>query len=398
MRHVRQCVDPLDISTRHVNLITNITMSTGSVYDKWVKALLEGAEGSDVIAMMRKHYTRQAKNNGEEQLNECTLRTKVSDVKKMFLLSEASSNQRNTHMEYEKGVQRLIKASKGAHKNSKDAVNRFLKLPLDQQAKEIRYEDGLGTGHEAIDAAFSSIKVLPDTLESFRVDPKENESCKRDASARLLRKKKFEVPSLQQVLEHTLNVLKEPEKNPNMTIAALLVASGRRTTEMMNGTSKFSRLEGHAHGCHFCGQLKARRHVKTMTFKIPLLVEFTKFKKAFDFIRKWQGDVKHLSNKQISTRYQPNLQRHLKTHKFGGLDANPHLFRAIYMRAVLLMYDWGSHRDKRIAKYCLGHAEGTTSDHYDHVVVVDSKQHKNVLGAFPMTEEELVEIEEIVDG
>ena len=164
----------------------------------------------------------------------------------------------------------------------------------------------------------------------------------------------------------------------------------------------FEPLTSTEYGCYFTGQVKT---AVQFTYTIPLLVPFRLFARGLDAVRKWQGDmreVRALDNNQVSKRYQPNLSRHLKAegNDFGGLHVHPHMMRACYMRLVLHLFDWGDHRDKRIAKYCLGHALGNTSDHYDHIRLVtsDLKYGRGSFGTFPVAEDELRRVEKLLAG
>ena len=69
------------------------------------------------------------------------------------------------------------------------------------------------------------------------------------------------------------------------------------------------------------------------------------------------------------------------------------------MRYVLTVFDWSDHRDKRVAKYCLGHASERQGDSYDHIDLKNDKALENTLGTFtPLTEADMTRFEAIVAG
>lgn len=376
-----------------------------SVYDPWVNALLDGRPASEVLAAMRRHYTAKGK---QGELNECTLGKAVGKVKKLALEATPGPGQRNVHPSYRKGLQRLRAARKQADSACAAAVDAFLKLSVADQAKEVQFleRDGGGArtglcgrlgGDPRVAKAFAALQVVPETFRDFRVDREERESCAETSKLRLLRKKTVSIPDVEALIAHARGVLATPrEAHANDLMTALLFASGRRTAELLNGRSQFTKLAGHAHGCHFKGQLKARKHVAEAWFTIPLLVPFSAFQAGLLALREWQGDVSALSNDQVSNRYQPNLGRHLAEHPVGGVYVRPHLLRAIYSKFVLLFFDWKDHRDKRVIKYCLGHSNTQNSDFYDHIKCKNAAHLEDSLGVFPLSEAELQRMEELV--
>ena len=216
-----------------------------SVYDPWVTALLEGVAGDKVIEAMRKHYTDK---NGN--LNDCVLKTKVSDVKKRFLMATPEHNQRNTHKSYtgkkrEDAEQRLRSlAAKSKDTSCASSVEAFLNLNLFEQAKDLKKrETRSDVGRKSlcdvsdakVKAAFDKLQILPPNLETFRIAPHERETCKKIFSSRLLEKKTIEIKT-GAFLERAGSILTDvATSNPNMLIAALLLVSGRRTAEILNG-------------------------------------------------------------------------------------------------------------------------------------------------------------------
>lgn len=402
------------------------------VYDQWVNALFEGDEGSDVVARMRTYYTQNSKSG---KLNDCTLRTKVSDVKNIFIRDFAAMSAA-VHKKDKKALEDLKTRGRKKSKIVQDAiqsyfrdlsalrekamvstsclaaVNAFDALPMAEQIKEIQRRDrksdrrslceALGN-HTAVKAAFAKLSVLPANVRSLRIFATESKRCDKRTSNSMLRRTKMFVPSAGAYLEHIETVLTRPDDyDVQLVIACLLAASGRRMTEVMSMQSTFKAIP-FARGCDFYGQLKTSHRRE---YRIPLLVPFKTFEKALRFVKAWQGKtVTELTNKQISQRYQPNLSRFLNkkndgeyANRIGGVHVHPHALRAIYMAFVLLVFDWRDMWDKRVAKYCYGHADKETTYHYDFVEIQHGlNKYRNSYGNFPLSEEELVASEEMND-
>lgn len=407
------------------------------VEQQWVNQLLDGVPGEKVVEHMRKHYT-PTEGPKKGVLNECTLRTKVTDVKKMALLATPKKGQRNVHPDYKSGLEKLRGLKDDTNELCARSIDAFLNPPDVREDDEAgrRYEQmkllrksrsthGRKSlcrhfdGNEDVQRVFAELRLLPDNFETFRVKDVETERCKRTSETRLLRKDVFVVNDAYNMLQYAKAVLEKPGVfNIQEVIAALLFVSGRRTTEILNCRSTFEPMaHGYRHGCAFSGQLKTNHNVNTMTYTIPLIVPFSVFINGLDAVRNWQkptANIKALTNRQVSRRYQPNLQRHLAEHGFAGvLGIRPHLLRAIYMRFVLEMFDWGKRTERRVAKYCLGHSSSQHQQHYDHVELKNDANLKTVLiirsnrlgskrvtneSVFPLSESELQRVEELVSN
>lgn len=390
-----------------------------SVYDPWVSALFEGVDGAEVVQRMRTYYQEISKSGA---LNDCTLRTKVSEVKRRFMdeyeeigrgmaKSERKMSKacRDALAAYAKGLKNLEEAAKEASAKCRGAVKEFGALPVRSQVREVRYRDHPKRDRQSlcepfgddlgVKAAFAALVVLPTNLETLQLLASETQRCAKKTSMSMLRRPKTVIPSLGKFIDAVNAALRAPEldakgrlSEPHLVIACLLAACGRRTTEVMSWRSTFEELKGFDSGCVFSGQLKTRGSVSG-AYKIPLLVPFTSFRNALNHLRTWQGtDAAQLTNKQISVRYQGGLSKWFASQKnLGGIKGvHPHLLRAIYMAVVLKVFNWGSHWDKRIAKYCLGHAEKETTYHYDFIEITSgAKKYSKRFGVFPLSEAEL---------
>jgi hypothetical protein len=151
---------------------------------------------------------------------------------------------------------------------------------------------------------------------------------------------------------------------------ALLVLTGRRTTEVLNGRSAFDAApDPREHACLFVGQLKARS--ARAPYRIPLLAPFADVAAALACLRRRQagggggggggdrdGGGGGLSNVDVSRRYQSGLGQHLKAHPVYASLGKVHALRAVYANACLHLFDWSDRpwSDNAVVMHVLGHA------------------------------------------
>ena len=110
-----------------------------------------------------------------------------------------------------------------------------------------------------------------------------------------------------QLLRVVASMLEEatPTLSDAQLILPLLLASGRRTSALLNGRSTFLPLP-EAHYCLFGGQLKKKG--AAVAYRIPLLVPYELFDRGLRALRAKQGEAQ-VSNAEASRKYQGNLGR-----------------------------------------------------------------------------------------
>lgn len=370
-----------------------------SVYQPWIDDLVKGKPGSEVIKDMRDYYERCGESKGD--VNVCTLKTKVSNVRKAAILALSPSG---LHPTYKKSEKALLALRSDTTSQCAERIDDFVNKSTFERAKIVARssrKDGRKSlcenfSDKKVVDAFAKLRILPANFDTFRINMDEADTCKTTSRRKRLRRKPLDIPDLDAVFDHARQVLKAPEKRRKPEVVlALMLASGRRETEILNGRSRFEPVRGFVHGCLFQGQLKSTKRMNELFFKIPLLVPLADFKRGLTTIRDWQGDVQTLTTKQVSERYQPNLSRETK-HAFGGVELpKAHALRSIYMKCVLTLFKWQD-MDSRVAKYCLGHAtqEQQLSYNYVRLTAEDEAKHRDRLGVFPLTEEELRLVED----
>lgn len=151
----------------------------------------------------------------------------------------------------------------------------------------------------------------------------------------------------------------------------LMLLTGRRTCEVLNGTSHFASIdsdqededeEGHyEYALIFEGQAK-RRGMPSPAYRIPVLAPPSLLLAAMDALRARQGGWVAESNRACSLRYQSLLARTLGDSKTPWKDCGRvHALRGIYAVMCLRLFDWTSGdgeepTDAYVTMHILGHA------------------------------------------
>lgn len=132
---------------------------------------------------------------------------------------------------------------------------------------------------------------------------------------------------------------------------ALMLLTGRRTCEVLNGTSTFA-VEGE-YALRFGGQAKRRGGAhNALPYVIPTLAPAARVAEAWHTLRALQGHVA-LSNAATSRRYQGTLSRRVAaTWPQVGCA---HGLRGVYACMALRLFDWGDAADAYVAMGILGH-------------------------------------------
>ena len=191
-------------------------------------------------------------------------------------------------------------------------IEAFLCLPMREQYRTQREHRVRSSWGPEAEQALARLVVLPKSLDGFRLQKAETLNLKRQREGSLL------------------------TKNDNLLPPPLLIVSGRRFGEMVNGRSTFAPTT-HPYYTLFSGQLKKRCHQPP--YQIPLLVPYSTFAQGLLALRQKQnGTVTHLTNAKATSRYLPNVQRELEA---GGLlpsTSHVHDCRSVYVAAVVELF------------------------------------------------------------
>lgn len=157
-------------------------------------------------------------------------------------------------------------------------------------------------------------------------------------------------------------------------VLPLLLVSGRRMCELLNGQSTFDVVD--AHHVVFQGQLKRRDSANGYT--VPLLCPSALFMRGMALLRARQGDVRHLDNGDVTARYEGQLRAALPS--LLGLTIKVHELRALYLAFVYLCFDCDATLPC-VSMRVLGHLSLAESNSYNHIRLDGADAMRGSLGA-----------------
>lgn len=159
---------------------------------------------------------------------------------------------------------------------------------------------------------------------------------------------------------------------------ALMLVTGRRTCEIMNGRSTFERIEGETFAIRFGGV--AKRRGRFVTIDIPILSPVDTVLLALEHLRCRQKKIT-LSNKEVSRRYQSLFARDLSACDDWRQCRRVHGLRGIYVCMSLKLFIWsGDPADAYVAMCILGHTGLHESLVYTTYHLGDDFKSESVLG------------------
>lgn len=207
----------------------------------------------------------------------------------------------------------------------------------------------------------AQLRRLPPRLSpnarACRVTRAEKLECKRSAATSTLSKNRIRhrAPG-RELLCSARAVVRSPEGASVPTLAlALMLLTGRRTCEVLNGSSQIRPLDGAEHAVVFGGQAKKREGGDTTPMTVPTLAPAARVCAAFERLREKQNGVVR-DNRSTSARYQSELGRHLKRAWPWSAVDHVHALRGLYACMALRLFEWGEASDAYVAMQLLGHA------------------------------------------
>ena len=346
--------------------------------ERCVLRLLDGEEGAAVVEAMRAHYGTH-----------CALSAKIVRARALFLrvrTPEArvavAADASNRHPRYDALARalrrRVARRDLGGHP-CRDAALGFLDAPLSEQVRlQRQYRSRIApacTGHAGVTALLRKLPLLPDNLKTFHVDEDEALACKRRSKEARVRKNEnaLVLDDGAALVDRAAAALRAASRQTPFPELAwpLLLVSGRRFTEIMNGRSVFSPLPGREYACLFDGQLKKGEGAASPPYTIPLLVPFRLFASALAVLRDKQAagrgrPVASLTPEQVAVRYHGNYCRHIEAN-LPEVQTG-HDLRGLYVALVYQAFDWRPAMMNVVAMRCLGHVDIETSLSYNHLV------------------------------
>lgn len=247
-------------------------------------------------------------------------------------------------------------------------IDALLTRPMAEQHSAQRAHRRNPTWSHEKEETLARLRILPSSMDAFRLTKHQIDELKRSQESSLLRKNETllvvdDAPGLLQTAMAMLEASSPADSDAKLLLPLLLV-SGRRSSELTNGCSSFLPLPDEF-SCMFSGQLK-KKGSATM-YRIPLLVPYDLFNRGLSALRTKQGHAQ-ASNQAASRRYQGNMQRDLHKGVLRGVpaDATNHSLRSIYVAFVFELFVPSS-AFPNVAMKVLGHETMVDSMSYANV-------------------------------
>lgn len=326
--------------------------------ETFAKMLLSGEDGQRVLELLRRDPHNPCKQRTPAALNTALTRLRAKVFPKL-------------------PPPDLTSLHPFAHE---DGVAHFLTLPLTTMIKVQREHEVDPDWSEEAETALASLCLLPANVTALRMSKRDLVAFKRDRETALLKKQDalLHVEPAGQWLEHaiTLARLSTVDMSTERLAIPLLLLSGRRTSEILNGKSTFSATTRPT-VCVFTGALKKRG--VDATAEIPLLCDFETFRFALSILREKQGGLQ-LEPVACNNEYHRRLKDTLPS--IFPFCVNPHTLRGVYAQMVYHLYS-SDVTFNRVAMKVLLHDELDVSLSYNSVELHEFPFPAGCLGALP---------------
>jgi len=197
---------------------------------------------------------------------------------------------------------------------------------------------------------------LPPNARALALTRDEQLQCKRLAAERAVAKNmtRERVPGRALLAAARCAVARADDVPLAELALALMLLTGRRECEVLNGASSLAR-DGE-HSLLFRGQAKKRGGEEgKRALRVPTLAPADDVLTAWEALRRRQGGVAR-SNERTSRRYQSAVGRHhASTPPWSGCR-RPHSLRGAYACMVVRLFDHGDRSDAYVIMCVLGHS------------------------------------------
>ena len=259
-------------------------------------------------------------------------------------------------------------------------VAAFLAMPLAQMVKVQRQHRRAKTWSVDAERALAALCLVPASMAQLTLSTDEIERKAGAQELQLLKKQESLICVHQSAawLEHAIHLVRT--STTEMTVARiaipLLLISGRRATEILNGKSIFE-ATARTTTCLFKGQIKKRDAAEA--FEIPLLCDFATFAYGMGVLRAKQNG-EELDAVECNTRYQKMVN--LQLPMVLPVARKLHELRSIYAAFAYHLYA-SSATFNLACMRMLGHAKLEISLHYNNVQLHDNTFCAACFGALP---------------
>lgn len=364
-----------------------------------VQDLLRASALSDeekaIAAVSAVHKQLRARYSASERGGknpECTLMSKMSLVKGLYMDATPGKGEANEHPTLRRSIAALKELipkvkSEECRQNLKKFVD--ASTPLKARYKEwkrSRTDDFCVDMKDEPEVlrVFKDMKILPAAMDHFHLDIATFRACMRKSTKALEEKNETAavVNNADAVLDRLRDLVRE-RSNMFRLLVGLLGCSGRRTTEVASQRSAFC-ATSHPQVVMFRGQLKRNSLHEAPPFPIPIIgVTAREWLDALAALREDQGPMpEDQTNRGVSVRFQSNSRKQMLKHitkDFPGL-ATLHDLRSFYAAVVYKSFDWKNFTFPRVVKQVLGHTSMKQFFNYNALQVSGLSVH---YGPFP---------------
>ena len=216
-------------------------------------------------------------------------------------------------------------------------VCEFLSLSLQEMIREQRKHRVDPSWSQEAEKALSRMQFLPEKVLLLKLTETELVSLKRKRERNLISKQEslLHVYKAGDWLQYAVYLAQTSTKEMSFPRLALplLLLSGRRTTEILNGKSSFLPLPSQTTTTFFIGQIKNRGN--DQNYAIPILCEYNVFAYAMSVLRsKQDGEI--LDSANCNNRYQSMLDK--EAGRIFAFISNVHQLRSAYASFAYHLY------------------------------------------------------------
>ncbi len=348
--------------------------------DDYAEMLLSGTPGKDVVKIMEQNIE-----------NVCSIRVAMTSIRRKVL---TSTDPRRFHPKYMITIKKMNAASAQASPDVSRKYKTFLKnnLKYKYDAKRKLRTRKTFFGDKKLDTLLGQLDIFPTNMNNFVLPKSIAKHCQDISKHNLqvanenLRIINNATQLINECIDYIIDGISGKKVSDKKLGICLMLVSGRRTAEIFNGKSIFTKGSTPT-SVMFKGQVKkneAGEEENDLSYEIPLLCYADTFMKGFALLQNMQGN-KQFTNKQVNSKYQTNLSYWLK--QMFPLPAprnsvarylTPHDMRRFYVVAVFEMYNYIDEgiAINTVAMNVLGHENLETSLAYNiHL--------KNLTAEFP---------------
>lgn len=283
----------------------------------------------------------------------------LSQIKKMYL-----SDPKHRLPEYDKTIKELITK----YPDMKELVSFSEKNSYQQDKIQKKIKNGKIVYSEEIDKIIEKIPLFNKDIDKYIKLPSKDSKILRRTQTKSLNNKHHNIKIIDghKLLFDILPLLES--ENSREYIPAILLATGRRQNELVDGT--LSKSKCGPYFALFKGQSKTGLDLERDAYDIPLLAPFNIVDTA------WKKSKSYFSNSQDRKIFKTkirNISRWLKKHPENKIN-KLHEFRSIYALICYQLFPTGKLSQMAYISSVLGETSINIASHYNSIKVENVKE------------------------